>query len=333
VEPKFLDPRKGFEENKLHVEIRADPLTHRHGRVCNFRFKIIAKPDLSGLVERSRKQECPFCPELIEKATPKFLKEFIPEGRIRVSEAIVFPNSMPYDRHNAIVTFSGEHFTEMKGFTEELLVNAFLACQVYLKRVLAHDSACKYLSINWNYMPLSGGGLIHPHLQIIASDFPTNYHEELVKGSERYYEENSRNFWADLIAREEEIGKRYVGSIGDVSWLTSFVPKGMMMDIAAIFRERNSILDLSKDDLKNFSNGLQRVLTYLDDQNFCSFNLAIYSGLIDQGYFWTNARVVSRFTIPPLDTSDINYFEKLHDETFIVKSPEDVCGELKEYFV
>jgi hypothetical protein len=37
--------------------------------------------------------------------------------------------------------------------------------------------------------------------------------------------------------------------------------------------------------------------------------------------------------IPPWNISDINYFEKLHDEVMCVVSPEGFCENLKPFFI
>lgn len=330
-EAKYLDPTKDFKETTLPIEIRTDPLTKKQGRVVNFRFKLPAKPDFSELVERS-KEGCPFCPENIERVTPQFLQGFSDKGRIKVGEAMVFPNSMPYASYNAITLLSGKHFVEIDNFDEELIVNSLLACQEYLKKVLAYETKAHYCSINWNYMPLAGAGLVHPHLQIIASDISTNYHKELITRSMDYYEKTGRNFWEDLIIKEKALEERYIGSTGTVHWLTSFVPKSMVLDVMAIFTQKDSFLNLQQTDLEDFSHGLKRVLNYFSEQNFYSFNMTIYSGLLNQSYFWNHARIVSRFIIPPAGTSDVNYLEKLHEEIFIVKSPEDTCMELSLKF-
>jgi galactose-1-phosphate uridylyltransferase len=329
-EAVFLDPQKDFQEVKLPIEIRKDPLTGKNGRIVNFRFKLPQRPDFREKIESS-KNTCPFCPERLEKVTPKFPLNIIPEGRIRVNNATLFPNSMPYERNSAVVIFSNDHFIDMNEFNENILIDALTASKIYFERVSNFDPSTKYMSINWNYMPPSGAGLIHPHLQTIASDIPTNYHKDILTASKNYYENSSRNFWDDLLNKEEEIGERFIGIKGNIGIIASFVPQGMMGDLLLIFKEVNSILNISEEDIRDFAYILKNVLRYLYDQNFYSFNMAVYFGLKGEEYLWTNARIVPRMTIPPMDTGDVNYFEKLHGEIFIVKSPEDLAQEIREY--
>jgi hypothetical protein len=63
-----------------------------------------------------------------------------------------------------------------------------------------------------------------------------------------------------------------------------------------------------------------------------SFNLALYAPMINDPNLWVQGKIVPRFSINPLGTSDINYFEKLHNEIICPVVPEDLCRELKEYF-
>jgi galactose-1-phosphate uridylyltransferase len=329
---KFLDPTEDFKEISHSFEERADPLTGHTIVVRQLPIPRMKKPDLSGLIAKSLERNCPFCPSAIEEVTPKFPLELVPEGRIRLAQAWVIPNSVPYAPYSAIGVFSEEHFLDLPDFGEEMLTHGFLASQIYLKRVLKHDPEAKYCSVNWNYMPPAGGSQVHPHLQILASYSPSRYQRELLEASKRYCEENGTNFWADLIDKEQELGERYIGSEGNTLWLTSFVPRGILGDVMAIFREQNSFLSVSQKELQDFCRGLRKIFASMTEQGFWSFNLSIYSGIMEQEYFWTHARLVPRFLLPPFYISDCNYLRLLHGELATVRTPEDICGELRKYF-
>ena len=329
---QFLDPTKNFEPTSLPIEFRIDPLTRHTSVICGARYRKPEKPDLSALLEKSPRATCPFCPGNVERVTTKFPSELFPEGRLRLNDAYVFPNLMPYMPYSAIVVISSEHFTELCNFDQNTLTNAFLASQVYLKRISQYDADAKYYTIDWNYLPPSASSIVHPHLQVFAGSLPTSYQGELLEASQRYCEQNGTNFWSEFVAREKRLGERYIRTIGNISWFTAFVSRGWLMDVMAIFEEANSVLNLSETDFANFSQGLMSVLRYMNDQNFYSFNLAIYSGIVGQNYFWTQARIVPRFLFPPLDASDAGSLRILHDEFFNMQSPEVTCEHLREYF-
>ncbi|MGQ9677612.1 MAG: hypothetical protein ACUVX1_18275 [Chloroflexota bacterium] len=331
-ETRFLDPMSGFAENKRTTEIRIDPLTGRTARVLEWPGRLPSKPDLTTLVEKSLQIGCPFCPERVEAITPMFPPDLLPEPRIKVGDAIVVCNMFPYDAYSAVCVMTSRHFIAIDEFDEELLVDALLASQSYVRMVAGRDATARYISINWNYMPPSGGTLIHPHLQVIVGDTPSNYHREIIECSRRYYETNSANYWADLIDAERRLGERYVASTGPVHWLVPFAPKGII-DVMAVFEERASVLDLERDDWSAFADGLASVMRYLGSLNFHSLNMSLISGLRGEDALWTTAHVVPRFSIfEAIGTSDINYFEALHEEVLTRVRPEDVGRDLQPFF-
>jgi len=331
---RILDSTKDFQENLLPFERRGDPLTGQTSIVCIAPFRQqLSKPDLSGLIERSLAVGCPFCPQAIDKFTMKFPPDFIPEGRIHLGESCVFAQALPLAPYGAVTILSSQHFIGLPDFTEGVLTNGFSVCQTYLRKVSEYDPRAKYHSILWNYMPPSGGSQIHPHLQPIADYAPDNSLRELLEASQLYYQSNGTNFWSDLIAKEIELGERYVATIGDVHWLLSFAPKVPRgIDVIAIFQGKNSLLDLSEQDLQHFSQGLKRVFSYISDRDLYSFNLCLYSGIRGDDHFWTHARIVPRTTGAMVNNSDISAFQLLLQRPFSLTPPEDICQELREYF-
>ena len=174
--------------------------------------------------------------------------------------------------------------------------------------------------------------MLHPHIQAIAEYTPPTYLVELLQASQQYYQCNATNFWSDLIAKEIELGERYIGTVGNISWLSSFAPKNWFGDVIAIFKGRESFLDLSQQDLEHFSQGLIKFFGYMSEQNLYSFNVSIYSGVGEKEYFWTHARIVPRLTIPPLGASDISCAQLLLGKYCCFVMPEEACRELKGYF-
>ncbi|HNR11837.1 MAG TPA: hypothetical protein PLG17_00685 [Thermodesulfobacteriota bacterium] len=326
----FLDPRKEFQHTQASFEFRFDPLTRKRSRVTNLKFRFVHPPDLQSIIEKSAKRPCPFCRGNVDDMTPKFIPEFAPEGRISIGDALVFPNSMPYDQHNALAIFSRDHFVSLTQFSESLLFNGFLAAQAFFNHVAEKNSRCKYFCINWNYMPPSGGSLIHPHLHLMADKEPSDHHRLLMQRGKRYYKKFGINYWDDLIEEERRRKVRYIGETGSVCWLVYFAPKGMMFDVMGIFRKNLSILDLTRQQVRDFSQGLQKIFSYLEQKNLYSFNLALYSGIKEKEYFWTHVRLIPRFTIPPVDTSDVSFTSLLHEESLATLRPEDVCWEIRE---
>jgi len=315
------------------LEFRVDPLTGRTCRIVEYSPGRIIRPDLDALVKKSRELTCPFCPPLLERVTPKFPPEVIPGGDIRVGRAFGFPNNGPYDVYGSVVVISEEHFIPLRRFTVEVVRDALLAAQAHLQAVTRADPAARYQFIGWNYMPPSGGSLVHPHLQSNAGYAPTDYQIRVLEAADHYFNEKGTNYWADLIEAEKLAGERYLGRSGGVEWLTAFTPRGRLSDAVAIFPGKASVTGLTRADIRDFAAGLLKVFAYIDELNLASFNMATYSGF-DEKSFWTHARITPRGMLlySPLETSDQFYYQVLQDENICILPPEVACQRLKRRF-
>jgi hypothetical protein len=98
-----------------------------------------------------------------------------------------------------------------------------------------------------------------------------------------------------------------------------------------LFAKRVVLKDVTSDDWRAFSDGLVRVFQFFKAKHIDSFNLSIFSGNGEGVQSRVYGRLVPRILIPPWNTSDINYFEKLHEEVICVVSPEELCEELKPF--
>ncbi len=328
---RFLDPTRNFEPVEKITQIRTDPLTGRTSRVLDMGFQP-RKSDVETIVERSRAAFDPFAAERRAEVTPMFLDEDISGGRLARGEALVVPNLFPYDRHSAVTILSEADFVALNGFTEGLLADAFSADLVYLRRVRDADrpagrsGSLRHYSVNWNYMPLAGGSLVHPHHQLIASPVPTNYLRDVEAGLERY----GGPYFGDLAAVEES-GERWVGREGGVSWLTGFAPMGHV-DFLGIFEGRRSLFDLTDEDVGALSRSLLKVFDQLDEAGFASFNFALY-GLEGAEHFEVHCRLSPRFLLDnALGSSDVNYFEVSHAESLAFFYPEAAAEGLRAKF-
>lgn len=327
------DSSGAFAEATIPVEWRLDPLTGQSCRVVQYSLDRIVKTDLAAIEKRSRELPCPFCPPLVDQITPRFPPDQFPEGIIRRGKAIAFPNTGPYDAHSAVIVVTDQHFVPLTGFDQETVYNALLAAQAFVKNMQQADPAVKHHFIAWNYMPPSGGSLVHPHLQGNAGYRPTVYQKLLLESSRKYYRKKGINYWSDLLAQEKQTGERYIGRIGGTEWLTAFAPRGRLSDILVLFPGKASVAELSEDDLRDFSSGLLKVFRYIDELKLVSFNMSTYSGF-DSGQFWAQARITPRGLLlySPIETSDQFYYQLLQDENICILSPEAACQRVKKWF-
>ena len=326
---KVLDSAAGFSEKTIPLEIRTDLFTGRVSRILDFRFQLPKTSRDPNIIESSR-EFCPFCLENIEVSTPKFPVSIAPEGRIRFGRSIVLPNAFPYSRYCGVVVFSEKHYIPLDMLTPETLFDALKAGVVFIESVSKGDSNVAYASINWNYMQAAGGGLVHPHFQAVANENPTNFHNRLIEESADYKKTRESNYWYDLISLEQQNKSRYLFRCGNIDFLTSFSPGGMLGEVLAVFRKMTSIRDITDDVWKSFSIGLSRVLRCFNNMHLDNLNMTILMSLEQNNDFWIQARIIPRINLPPWGTSDINYFEKGHDEIIVILSPEDLAEEIRK---
>ncbi|NIS70804.1 MAG: hypothetical protein GTO12_18255 [Proteobacteria bacterium] len=331
-ETHYLDPTKGFELTRVHFEIRFDPLTQATGRIMDVDVPRLNPPDLDAIVKKSVEIGCPFCKDEIDHKTGRFPADLVPNGRIQRGEALVIPNILPYDAYAAVCLFSDDHFVPLEGFSAELLSNAFLACRDFFRQVTSTNAEVIYFSINCNYMPPAGSSLVHPHLQPLAGQTPTNAQKEIIRASHEYVTHSVTHFWRDLIEREEELAERYVGRTGKIAWIAPFVPAGLYPDVMAVFWECTDLLELGEEDFLDFSSGLVKVFRFYRSLGIYSLNFSLLSGPRGESTIWVHSRITPRSFPRPIGNSDITYFGMLHKEPISIMKPEDMVSRLKPQF-
>jgi UDPglucose--hexose-1-phosphate uridylyltransferase len=326
---RYLDPRTGYQEKAIACEIRRDPLTGRSGRVAHGLGFRIQPLDVAPLLAASE-ASCPFCPDRLFKVTPKFPSEIVPEGRLQLGEAVLFPNLVPYDEHSAVTVMSQEHYVPLENFTQSQLIHAFRVSQDYLHSVQRYSQTL-YPLVFWNYFPASGGTQIHPHLQILATDTPGNTLEEELTCSLHYYRENGRSYWSDLLLEEERLGERWVARGAHSAWITSFVSRSLLADTLILFPGIQTFLDLNNDGLDEFCRGLGQALHHLASQGVYSFNLAWFSAIAGSQEMCLHARLSPRlYLTQSIWGTDTTSLQHLYQEHFMVQAPEVVATALRQ---
>lgn len=321
----FSDSKGNPIERK--TEVRICPVTGETSRIVFDAGLAVTPPNYSKVAEETGGVKCPFCPENLLKMTPMFPKEIAEEGRIFHGEATVFPNLFPYSKHNGVVVFSGQHYIRLEEFTTKRIMDAFIAAQHYIERIVETDKEARYISINWNYLPYSGGSILHPHIHVVASDSPTNSQALLSEKGQAF----GKDMMKELYQTEKLIGERWIGEKGSSAWIHAYAPKGQN-DFITIFPEKYTIDDLQEEDWRSFAEGLKEIFAALGEQGFASFNMVLNLSVDKESKQSIHARLIPRFTIGMLDTSDINFFQALHQEPLTYKSPEEIAAKAKVYF-
>ena len=329
----FLSPLREFKQDTHKLEHRRDPLTGKRsilGLRLVEKFKTLIgdtdKEFIDKLVNESA-SKCFFCPDKVQINTPKFLEDDLPEGRICVGEATLFPNLFPLCEYHALVILSTKHFLRLEEFTQKLLADSFLAVQEFLLK--APNTISLYGTLNCNYLLPAGASAIHPHFQLLLSSFPSNYNEEIESSLKKYYEQYNRIYWDDLVAIEKDLNERYIGSTGEIDWISVFSPRGMneIMGIGP----PGKFDEYPKSTITSLADGISRILRFYGGQGYSSFNLSINFGLLGSKTPWKRniARIVTRQNLRPGYRSDIYYFQLLLDTEVAFNPPETLAREIQ----
>lgn len=162
VKVEILHPASGFEPTVTQLEVRWDPLTGDTSRVLPPSGLLSPQHDDLAPLAVETQAQCPFCSDRIETAVPRFPPGILPEGRVRVGEAVLFPNLSPQSQYSSVSVYSPErHFLILNQLTPRLVADN-LATQVAFDRaVLASDPRASWASVNANHLLPSGSSIFH----------------------------------------------------------------------------------------------------------------------------------------------------------------------------
>lgn len=327
----FHDPMQDGKLIDRKTEIRFDPLTGETSRIIFDPGAPFVPKDYSELAKVTEGEKCPFCAENVSKITPRFPDELVEGGRFVGKEAVVFPNLFPYSKHNAVVRMSNQHYVKLEEFTEALISHAFKAAHQYIQKVLEFDENTEYVSVNWNYLPPSGGSILHPHIHVLASEEPTNYQATVTSNSLAFYENEGRNYFTSLVNEENKLNERWIGNEGGINWMHAYAPKSHC-DFIGVF-EADSFNELTADSYDDLAKSLLRFFSYFKEVGLASFNAALFIPVNKQTREKVHVRLIPRMTIGMLETSDMNVFNYLHGEPLSLKAPEEVAKEAAKFFI
>jgi UDPglucose--hexose-1-phosphate uridylyltransferase len=328
---RFQNPSdEGHSRRKLQV--RFDPLLGISSRIAEG-VKLQTRSDAALVPFRTPDANCPFCAERIDNATPRIAAEITRAGRIRVGETVLFPNLVPYSKHGAVAAFTTRHWLDIPEFTPVLIADNLSACLDYIRAVTKVDADARFCAYNVNYLYPSGGSLPHPHSQVYLDPYPTSMMRMQQAGVEAHRQANGSCFWNDLVAEETDRAERFICRDGPIAWMTPFAPIGFN-EVRAVLPEHRTLLDLSSEDVQGVASGISRVLVWYHSIGYDSFNLAMYSGELGQnGADRVNLAMITRTAMTPFYRSDSMHLERLHWESAVDRTPEDVAADLRQYFL
>ncbi|WP_296644880.1 galactose-1-phosphate uridylyltransferase [Romboutsia sp. 13368] len=155
-----------------------------------------------------------------------------------------------YGNHEVMID-TYRHNGSFYNMSEDEFYNMFL---MYRNRYsdFIKDEKIKYVTIFKNYLRKAGASLNHPHSQIISiSIIPPDIEKE-VNISRKYYKDNNRHLYDDIIKNEIEEKKRVVNN--SENFLT-LVPKSTKYtgEIRIIFKKNIRFEDIENNEIRELS--------------------------------------------------------------------------------
>jgi UDPglucose--hexose-1-phosphate uridylyltransferase len=321
---EMIDPGTG-EPVRTLIEVRHDPLTGHSSRILPERGLMPASDfDLEAFA-RQTEPSCPFCPDRVDRLTPRLAGRIHPGGRITRGEALLFPNLHAYSSHSSVSIYSPRlHYLPVGQITPELLADNLATQVAFARAVMAAEPRSAWASINANHMLPSGSSLFHPHTQGIVDSEPTTMQRLLAGVPAQRFD--------DYLAAERRSGERYLGSTGRIQWLVSFAPIAPA-ELRAFAAGVCSPAELDDDLVGELAHGLALALGGYAEMGFQSFNCAIYGAPPGTEGYPLNLRLACRSNLKPFYRSDSTFLERLHWEGAVDCAPEAVAERLGGRFL
>lgn len=321
------------------LEIRKDPLT---GAQSVFNARLEDKVSMfyvqsdAALIEKmaeASQANCFLCGDTWKQITPTYPTDLIPEGRIRIGQAVLFPNIFPVAQIHAVIRVGEKHYVPLSEFDPQTVEDAFEASLELPRKLTTAGVDVRYLTINGNYLGPAGASIAHPHFQVVGGDVPFTYLENIMGLGRQYLQKHGTCYWSDLVDLEKEKDERYIGATGSVKWVASFSPSGTN-EVIGVLPKRTQFLELDGNDVSGLARGIVNVLFGYAEMGISTFNFSFYSGPLGDSddSFRCFIRIISRQNVYENYRTDDYFLQKLLDNELILTPPEVLAKNLQPHF-
>jgi galactose-1-phosphate uridylyltransferase len=257
----------------------------------------------------------------------------VPEGRVVVGEAVLFPNLFPVAQLHAVVRLGAAHDRPLAASEPAAFRDALDASLSFLRGHVEAVPAVRFVTIDGNFLPPGGASLAHPHLQIVGGDAPCGWLERVQPLARHWLETHGCCYWSSLLATERAAGERFVADTGPVGWVASFSPDGSN-EVLGILPTRRHFLELDQHDVAALAAGLAAVLRGYGAMGLSTYNLAIYSAPLGASSeeLCCLVRVISRQNFYENYRTDDYFLQKLLRTELILTPPERLATLLRPAF-
>jgi len=336
-ELELLNPMLDFQPDRQRVQVRRDPLLG-HTAVYNPALRDKART-LFGETDRgwleqlvaASAERCIFCPGRQDKL-PKYPPGLVPEGRIQVGEALLFPNLFSLARYHAVVAVSEAHFLQLREFTTTRVGNALLSMQRFMTAIARTEESARFATLNANYLFPAGASIIHPHFQLLAGPQAYGHHAMLLAAWRAHLDRTGSFYADDLVRAERQRGERYIGGRGGWHWLAAYAPLGNL-EIQAFHESVADFTRLDEAAINALAEGIAATLGLYEELGYLSFNFSLYAQRQeDASGARLFLRLITRQNPAPGYRCDDYFLQKLLQSDVILMPPEELARQAAPRF-
>jgi len=319
------------------IEYRKDMLLDKWCRISKARAKRPKLPELKtanyhNVLHMMTINNCPLCKENIFNVTTRFPNEFDLGDRLVHGNCVLFPNYYPFAKYHLVGAFPEEHSTLFRDIPISSLYNCMYASVDFFNKIHELDKSAKYAHINCNYMPSAAASIIHPHIQVIIDNKPTNYLRISLTKSKDYYSKYLSNFWDDYLASELSLGERFIFEGEFFSWVAAYAPLANYEVIGIAQENKSDITKITEDEIMSIAKDILSMIKRMQERlELSSLNFSFFSGPIndEERYYRIHIRIIGRPNVEPFYVNDRGFMEILHLEPVISVIPEELAEKLR----
>lgn len=328
----YRHPLKSFELSEVGAEIRFDPLTDNRVRVYDMNWHARTAVDYRDFAGHTS-EHCPFCEHNIHRVAARFPPAISEQGHLTRGTVTLIPNVLPYAEHAAVAILTKEHIVPMGQMPEASIADGFGVMTEFAGRACAMQGhEYEFAHMYWNYLPASGGSLIHPHMQVYVTDMPLNYHRKMLDCAAAFRRRTGTGFIEAYAAHEEALGTRFVTRRGRCALLAPFAPKGMLGELWITIDGRYHWRDFTDDDFADAAALIADVSTWLDSRLIAGLNLALFASPASCADLMCHIRIYPRvYRNTDTYANDVEAPTLLYGESFCVLPPERTAAELRRF--
>lgn len=246
---------------------------------------------------------------------------------------VLIPNILPYAENAAVSILTREHVVPMGKMEKKTVFDSIWLIFDYAKKVSKFQKKrYKFAHLHWNYMPTSGGSIIHPHMQVYVTDEPLNYHRRVLEKAKEFKEKNGSEFFQTYLNFEKKKRERVIQILDRCALIAPFASRGMLGEFMIIFKKAFSYSDITGKDIDEISSLIYNLMLFFESKLIPGFNLAFYSSPVGEDLMRAHIRIYPR-VYRDTDTfaTDVETPTLLYGESFSLISPEKNAHDAREF--